>query len=79
MSNRNDHSPRPLSAVKAGTKPFPAGLFGAGRQAPGQLRVTADQPSTPSQLAAFFLARRAEANFSRSGTRIASLPTSSVC
>ena len=69
MSNRNDLSPRLLSAVKAGNKPFPAGLFGAGRRAPGSFGLTAAQPSAASKLAAFFLARRAETNFSRSGTR----------
>jgi len=71
MSNRNDHSPRPLSAVKAGNKPFPAGFFGAGRRAPGRSRGTAGPSAVTSQLAAFFLARRAEANSSRSGTQTA--------
>jgi hypothetical protein len=78
MSNRNDHSPRPLSAVKAGNKPFPAGLFAAARRAPGRNRGAGGSPAAASQLAAFFLARRAEANSSRSGMRNALFPANSA-
>jgi hypothetical protein len=71
MSNRNDHSPRPLSAVKAGDKPFPAALHAGGLRAMGRGGWTSGSTSSASQLAAFFLARRAEANFSRFGPELA--------
>jgi hypothetical protein len=71
MSNRNDHSPRPLSAVKAGNKPFPAALHAGGRRVMGRVRGTGGPSAAVSQLAAFFLARRSEANSSPSGTQLA--------
>jgi hypothetical protein len=71
MSNRNVHSPPLLSAVKAGHKPFPGGFSAAGLRAMGRGGWTGGSASSASPLAAFFLARRAEAIFSRSGTGLA--------
>jgi hypothetical protein len=77
MSNRHAHSPQPLSAVKAGNKPFPAVLTAGGRRVMGSVRAAGSSSSSATKLAAFFLARRSEADFSGFGTRNAASPANS--